>query len=194
MFQIWLGTTYGAAIVLNAVSYLNTEASSDNPKPLVISVTGNVITLKGQILEIGFLDINGNLMAPINSNLNYATGKIDTNSGTKKQSNIDEDDDFNFNAQILSNSIADNFYGQPLTTTNNSNTSANSTNQDVSSTSGVGTATSSSPTITPNANSFVNPFSNSAPPSSADEIKLFTKPSKSKSISKLKLNKFKKIN
>ena len=196
MSQIWLGTTYGAVVVLNAISYSNgentqhhAETSNTNQKPIVITVSGTVFTLKGQILEIAFLDLSGNLMTPINSNLN--SSKVDSSgcnssSAKKQSSNIDDEDDLDFNfvpnAQILSNSIADNFYGQSHSTTtalqHQNSSSSNLVNNELNSTSG---ASSSSPNVTPTT-TFVNPFSNSVPPPpplSADDVKIFTKSTKS---------------
>ena len=185
MSQIWLGTNYGSVIVLNSISTINssnantnetqtTEADVipdlENLKSTVINSAGTHLQLKGQILDIAFLDMNGILLTLVNSNNNL-------DSSTKSMSKLVEDDldldiDFNLNAQMLSNSIADNFFFGASSNV--------ATNEQLSHE--ITSGSSSSPNTTPTANSFVNPFGNNSQQPNEDlkENKFFNKNSKSK--------------
>ena len=190
MSQIWLGTNYGSVIVLNSISTINSSnvvaneaqaaetdvnvLDTENLKSTVINSTGTHLQLKGQILDIAFLDMNGILLTLVNSNNNL-------DSSTKSMSKLADDDldldiDFNLNAQMLSNSIADNFFFGA-----SSNAAATTNNEQLSHE--ITSASSSSPNTTPTANSFVNPFGNNSqqqPNEDLKENKFFNKISKSR--------------
>jgi hypothetical protein len=155
--------------------------------------------MKGQILEIAFLDMAGNLLLPnINGNPSKKVHQtISMNPTMNTPSGNDEfndANDFAYNIQMTSNSIADNFYSASSSTTssnNNANSSVNSNNN--SSTTDSTTLVSSSPSSTPTANNFVGQFSNQSQSSnmqqaqiSLDDPKVATKTSKSNIILTLK--------
>ncbi|CAF0873638.1 unnamed protein product [Brachionus calyciflorus] len=143
--QIWLGTTYGSVIVLNIINLApNSEnkqnAQMNNQKTTLITPTGIVHTLKGQIVDVSYLDLNPNV-AQCHS--------IQSNDQVE-----DLDIDFSYlNVSQVSNSIADNFYASSYAKDNNNNNSDSNSNS-------CGTNSSPSPTLTPTVNAFVNPFSN----------------------------------
>lgn len=153
--QVWIGTNYGSAYVLNAISSCCPDSQGNAEKePLPkdkttsISPTGIQIKLKGKIIDINFLDLNGILLTPNNSNNNqYITqgGKSGIDTGL-------EDLDLDLDLNTYSNSIADNFFGGG--NGGGSISSSNSQAQDTAS------GSSASPSVTPTGNSnFVNPFS-----------------------------------
>ena len=155
--QIWIGTNYGSVYVLNAISSCSSETPGNidkeqmsTDKTASISPTGVQIKLKGRIVDINFLDLNGILLAPYNSNNNqYISHK--TSAMTAELEDLDIDLDYSLS--ICSNSIADNFFGG----TGGSVSSSNSQAQDTAS------GSSSSPNTTPTTSTtFVNPF-NSQP-------------------------------
>lgn len=181
-------------IILNLISFTNTSTNSlnenlnkpnaqsnmNNPKQAIVSPTGTIHTLKGQILDISFLDVMGNLLS--NSNTSKSPTSTSSNPSTNSKANNDQDlsnldIDFSYlSTSQVSNSIADNFYGSSVCTANN-----NSNSGDTNST-GNGTNSSSSPITTPTVNSFVNPFSNPSTSQiffAADDSKLPNKTSKS---------------
>lgn len=153
--QVWIGTNYGSAYVLNAISSCCPDSQGNAEKePLPkdkttsISPTGIQIKLKGKIIDINFLDLNGILLTPNNSNNNqYISqgGKSGIETGL-------EDLDLDLDLNNYSNSIADNFFGGG--NGGGSICSSNSQAQDTAS------GSSASPSVTPTGNSnFVNPFS-----------------------------------
>lgn len=178
--QIWLGTNHGSVFVLNSFGTYCGETQQNGevesiPKneSYMITPAGVHIKLKGQIMDIAFLDMNGILLTPVNSNNNQSTSH---KSSTKiiEAEFEDLDIDFDYGAGMISNSIADNFFGGP---SGGSVSSSNSQAHETTS------GSSSSPNTTPTANSFVNPFANQQ--SQDDNKDSRNKPSK-KSFSSLR--------
>lgn len=138
--QVWLGTTYGSVIVLNTILQPNDSSQNDNnlkPMPFLIP-TGVIHSLKGQIVNIAFLDMSGNLIeSKSNSNDEKSSSSA---SGGVASSKINDEDlndtdldiDFAYlNNNQVSNSIAENFGtgapgSSPTSTTGGTNTTASS--------------------------------------------------------------------
>lgn len=156
--QIWLGTSYGSVIVLNSVSSVNVAndnnemdsiSKNENIKSTVLNPTGIHLKLKGQIIDVAFLDMNGILLTPVNTNINQSIAS----RHTTKQIETDLEDldiDFDYTTGMFSNSIADNFFGGPA----GGSVSSSNNEQNVDTNSG----SSSSANTTPTGSSFVNPF------------------------------------
>ena len=146
--QIWVGTTYGLAIVLNLISnntnihntsnnsmsqdILNTQKATPSP---TIAPTGVIHPLRGQIVDIAFLDINGNLLSQTsNTNSNDSTFQkrqtFQASSGVNQVADDLNDLDIDFSYlsnNTVSNSIAENFGGSSSTgSAINANESASS--------------------------------------------------------------------
>lgn len=195
MYQIWLGTTYGSIVILNTITNTSNSTTTNNStdktsdtattnqiKSTIIN-TNNITMFqtKGQIVDICFIQMNGDLYAPINSNNNYESksNKNFTNSTNNSSSSnpsnpdlLEMDLDFISNAQVFSNSIADNFKSHTTNATNSSSVDIN-------------TGSSNSPISTPS--SFVNPFTNSIPEEFNKEQKIEIKePKESKGLFKAK--------
>jgi hypothetical protein len=132
--QIWVGTTYGSVIVLNSTSYSNDSKSptslassnngnstnnNQNIKPAtLITPSGVVHSLKGQIVDIAFLDINGNLLNPNHMERKFKENK-DAQDGLDNNDENFLDIDYSFlTNNSMSNSIADNFYGNQSSSSN----------------------------------------------------------------------------
>lgn len=174
IIQIWLGTTYGSVIVLNLINQggngsgssgvgsMGTSsasvmassptgvagASGSSPVERTICPSGTVYSLKGQLVDISFLDLSGNT---INSKCEHEFGGSGTggasslSSSSRTKSNtatsnneLDDDDDLDIDLAELSvnnisNSIADNFYSSSATTNNNNTNKEASTNNTSSS-------------------------------------------------------------
>lgn len=131
-------------------------------KPLHLLVPSGVVhSLKGQILDISFLDINGNLLSTTEDTTSSTKAPQSANSGSN--TDLQSNDDFDINEftylsdSHLSNSIANNFYGAPTTasSTNNSSTINSNTSSSFND-SGINNSSPTSGTTS----SFVNPFSN----------------------------------
>ena len=182
-------------VVLNSTSLINLNANnlagsndasplsaSNNVRPTTVMPTGIVHTLKGPILTIAFLDSNGNLYDGKSSPANAVANATAASGGggaarNKLVSNASLAIDFSYtpSAQMLSNSIADNFYGS-----SSSSPSAGAGANLNSSTASNTNESSSSPTAT---STFVNPFANAVVPDNKfEEMKSSQQPvSKSKS-------------
>ncbi len=138
-----MGTTYGSVVVLNAANQISgpsgTESAVDDggiagatndtpPTQNTIQPSGSIYSLKGQILDISFLDSNGALVCnniarevlQSGGSLIGSTGGGGGGSGGGDRkaswSEVAEDDnldiDFSYLASSnLSNSIASNFFG-----------------------------------------------------------------------------------
>ncbi len=114
--QIWLGTNYGSVVILNMLSVGN-KSDHDQvdldviPKtePTQITPTGIQVKLKGQILDIEFLDMNGILLTPMNSNNNQSNLNYKSHARLLESNLDDLEIDFDYGS-IASNSIADQNY------------------------------------------------------------------------------------
>lgn len=192
--QIWLGTSYGSAILLSSqCQTLSQQANNDGgiqssgsgggvggtQKVSTITTTGTIHSLKGEIMNISFLDMNANLIitgSPVVNNggltsSSSSSGTAATGSGATSKTTVAGDEveedflnmDMDFSYQA-SNSIADNF--------GTGNNSGGGTTDQGST--GGGTNSSPSPTsTTPTVNStFVNPFTN-PPPSATNPVAPF---------------------
>jgi len=147
-------------VILNSITNSsncanNDKDSNNNLKSTSLNSNATIIQSKGQILDISFIQTNGDLFMPINSNINNETtnpkilntykslsnnASSPTNAAAAVDSDLlDMDMEFIATAQY-SNSIADNFHK-----TANANATTDST---------------SSPLVPSN---FVNPFANSVP-------------------------------
>jgi hypothetical protein len=132
MTQIWIGTTYGLAIILNLISNKTNVHNSSNSSmsqdilstqkatpSATIAPTGVIHALKGQIVDIAFLDINGNLLSQTSytssSESSYQKRQtFQSSSGVNQVADDLNDLDIDFSYlsnNAVSNSIAENFGG-----------------------------------------------------------------------------------
>jgi len=107
-------------------------------------------------VDIEFLDLNGILVTPVNSNNNQSSSSYKSHSRLPEANLDDLDIDFDYGA-IASNSIADNFF---RTGGGNGSISSSNNEQQVQETT---SGSSSSSNTTPTTSGFVNPFGNPPP-------------------------------
>lgn len=173
-----MGTNHGTVIVLNSISNFNLESSdsdsmskNEHLKSTAVCPTGMNIKVKGQIVSISFLDMNGVLLTPVNSNMNQTSCSYRNQAKVIENEFNDLDIDFDYGAGMVSNSIADNFFGGGQS--GGSVSSSNEVQANAETTSG----SSSSSNTTPTQSSFVNPFGSGMDEDKADgkEAKMLNK-------------------
>ncbi len=138
-----MGTTYGSVVVLNAANQISgpieavvddggiAGATNDAPRTKnTIQPSGTIHSLKGQILDISFLDTNGALVCN-NIARDCLIGSGASSERKASDSDVTEDDnldiDFSYLASSsLSNSIASNFFGGSSSLGNNNNNGGSS--------------------------------------------------------------------
>ncbi len=213
IIQVWLGTTYGSVIVLNLThsnnSINNNNSNSINSNQLEgvksglsdqaplnlksISPSGTTYSLKGQVIDVSFIDLNGNLISSSNaaqqqtpnqiSDIGLHNHKKDSSSKDEIEeedlNNLDIELDFLTTNSIISNSIAENFYSSSTTNNNQSENKDSSGNL-----LGIENDNTNLNSSAPFMSSFSNILnsSNNTFAQSFDETKTSSKQSKSKSI------------
>jgi hypothetical protein len=176
--QAWIGTSYSCVLVLNSLTYMssNSKTSSSiagsnsaltaadsefgtvtnpaNLKQTFITPSGNIHQLKGEIIDISFLDASGNLITFNENHKPKMKATAPGSSATAPQNtdlfDLESDLEFSYSSNAFSNSIADQFNAVPSPTTlNNSSTliTATGSNDFSNNTSVNTTSQASTPTI-----------------------------------------------